>query len=69
MQCIEPAPGLTHIFDDEVSGEVTVEPLLVLKRVVNLSKRHGTGLEPAVKDLWDPSHGRLAGWVVRVRPG
>ena len=69
MEGIEPAPGLTHIFDDEISGEVAVEPLLVLKWVVDLSKRHGTGLEPAVEDLWDSSHGRLASWVVRVRPG
>ena len=69
MQGIEPAPGLTHIFDDEVSGEVAVEPLLVLKRVVDLSKRHGTGLEPAVKNFGDSSHGGLARWVVRVRPG
>ena len=48
MECVEPASGLPYVLNDEVAWEVSVEPLLILKRVVHLRKRHGAGFEPAI---------------------
>ena len=68
-QRVEPAACLPDIFDDEVARKVGVEPRLVLERVVDLAERHRARFEPAVEHVLDPAHGRLAGGVVRVRPG
>ena len=69
VEGIEPAPGLVDVLDNEVGREVVVEPLLVLKRVVDLGEGHGPRLKPAVQHLGDPPHGGASGRVVRVRPG
>ena len=44
-----------------------LEPLLVLERVVNLRVRHGTRLEPAVENVRDTAHHRLARRIIRIR--
>ena len=54
--------------DDEVRGEVALEPLAVLEGVVHLREGHRAGLEPAVEHLGHPPHHRPAARVVRVRP-
>ena len=64
---IEPTSGLGLILRDEVRGKVIVEPLFVLKGIVDLSKRHGSRLKPAVQDLGYTSHGRTPSRVVWVR--
>ncbi len=66
---VEPAARLAVVLDDEVAGEVVVEPLGVLERVVDLGERHRAGLEPAVQHLGHPAHRGLPGRVVRVRAG
>ena len=67
VQRVEPAARLTDVLDDEVARVVVFEPLLVLKRVVNLREGHRTGLEPAVEDVGNTTHGRLARRIIRVR--
>ena len=66
---VEPATGLAGVLHDEVRRGVSIEPLLVLERVVLLRKRHGARLEPAVQHLRHAAHGGLARRVVRVRAG
>ena len=66
-QGIEPAAGLIHGFDNKIGREMVFKPFLVVKRVVNLRVRHGTGLKPAVKDVADAAHHGFAGRIVRVR--
>ena len=39
-QRVEPAARLPDVLDDEIAGEVAVEPVLVLERVVHLAERH-----------------------------
>ena len=68
MQGVKPAPGLSDVFDDEVAGIMavdllarvggidTVEPLFILERVMHLGIGHGTGVEPHVENVFDPSH-------------
>ena len=41
-QRVEPAARLADIFDDEVAGEMALEPVLVLERIVHLAN----GIEP-----------------------
>ena len=66
VQQVEPATGLTNVFDDVVGREVLFELLLVLERVVELRERHGTGLEPAIEHIRNTMHMRLAGRIIRV---
>ena len=51
VQIVEPASDLTCVLNDEVRGEVAVEPLLVLKGIVLLCERYRTALEPAVENF------------------
>ena len=53
MQREEPASGLIHTFGNKVGGiaATTVEQLLIFERIVNLSIRHGTGVEPHVNQV------------------
>ena len=37
--------------DDEIAGEMGLEPFLVLERVMHLRIRHGARLEPTIKHL------------------
>ena len=67
MQRIEPAARLTDVLDNEVARVVVFEPLLVLEGVVNLREGHRAGLKPAVEDVGNTAHRRLACRVVRVR--
>ena len=69
VQGVEPAARLTDVLDDEVARVVVFEPLLVLKGVVNLREGHGSGLKPAVEDIGNTTHGRLARRIIRVRSG
>mmetsp|Transcript_16342 Transcript_16342/g.29130 ORF Transcript_16342/g.29130 Transcript_16342/m.29130 type:complete len:337 (-) Transcript_16342:1806-2816(-) len=48
-QGVEPAARLVQPLRDKVGGEVGLEELLVLKRVVQLTVRHAARLEPTVK--------------------
>ena len=64
---VEPAAGLADVLHNEVGRCVGLEPLLVLERVVELRKRHGTGVEPDIQDIRDAAHHGLTGRVVRVR--
>jgi len=66
---VEPAPGLADVLHDEVPGEVVLEPLRVLERVVHLGEGHRAGVEPHVQHLRDAAHRRATGRVVRVGPG
>ena len=66
---VEPAARLVDVLDDEVGGEVVLEPLLVLERVVELGERHRPRLEPAVEYLGHPPHRRLPSRVVGVGTG
>ena len=64
---VEPAAGLSDVFDDEVRRAVGVEPLLVLEGVVHLGEGHRARLEPAVEHLRHATHRALARRVVGVR--
>jgi hypothetical protein len=35
---------------------------------MQLRERHGAGFEPAIEDVRDPPHDRLAGQIVRIQP-
>ena len=50
-QRIEPAAGLVNGLGDEISRETLLKNFLVLKRIMPLGKRHGTGVEPAVDNF------------------
>ena len=69
MQRVEPAARLTDVLDNEVARVVVFEPLLVLKRIVNLREGHGSRLKPAVEDVGNTTHRRLARRIIRVRAG
>ena len=66
VQCVEPAAGLTDVFDDEVARVVVLEPLAVLEGIVHLSEGHRSALEPAIEDLGDAPHDRPTGRVIRI---
>ncbi len=68
-QRVEPAARLRDVLDDEVRREVVLEPLAVLEGVVHLGEGHGAGIEPAVEDVGNPTHGALARRIVGVRAG
>ena len=51
VQREEPAAGLIHTLCDEVGGEVGLEELLVLERVVQLAVRHRAGVEPDIDEV------------------
>ena len=53
---IEPSSRLIHRLGDEVRRELLLKQLLILKRIMVLCKRHGTGIEPAVDYLRDSLH-------------
>ena len=67
VQGVKPATRLADVLDDEVARVVRLEPFLVLERVVNLRVRHRTRLEPAVENVRDTAHHRLARRIIRVR--
>ena len=50
-QGIEPSSCLVNRLTDEVSREVVLEDILILKRIMPLCKWHRTGIEPAVDNL------------------
>ena len=73
MECEEPAASLVHTLGNEVSGEYVAgfESVGIFKRIVDLSVRHGAGVEPHVDKVGFALH-RFAGWryqhdVVDVR--
>src|SRR5699024_8246508 len=66
VQQVEPAAGLSDVFHDEVGRGVGIKPFLVLKWVVHLRKRHGTGIKPHVQHVWHTTHHRLTGGVIWV---
>ena len=51
MQREEPTTGLIDALRDEVGGEVGLEELFVLERIVQLAVRHGAGVEPHVDEV------------------
>ena len=56
VQVVEPAADLSRVLNNKVTGEMLLEPLLVLKGIMLLRKRHASALEPAVKNLWNSLH-------------
>ena len=66
MQGVKPAARLTDVFDDEVSGVVVFEPVLIFERIVHLGVGHRARLEPAVEYLGHASHHRRTAWIVGV---
>ena len=66
VEGVEPAAGLADVLHDEVTRVVRLEPLDVLEGVVHLGEGHRPGLEPAVQDVGDAAHHRLARGVVGV---
>ncbi len=69
MQGVEPAAGLADVLDDEVAGDMRLEPVGVLERIVHLRIRHRSGVEPHVEDVLDAAHRRIAGRVIGIGPG
>ena len=67
VECVEPTTGLANVLNDVVAWVVGFKPVAVLKRVVNLCEWHRTRFEPAVQNFRHTTHGRFAGWVIRVR--
>ena len=55
-QGIEPSSCLVNRLTDEVSREVVLEDILILKRIMPLCKWHRTGIEPAVDNLRHTLH-------------
>jgi len=53
MHIIKPSPHLANIFDNEICRIIRLKLLSVFKRIMQLSKRHATALEPAVQHLVD----------------
>ena len=66
VQHVKPAARLSDVLHDEIRGIVLFEDLRVLEWVVNLRERHRPGVEPHVEHVFDPTHRRPAGWVVRI---
>ena len=56
VQGEEPTPGLVHAFGNEVGGEVVLEFVLVLERVVQLGVRHRAAVEPNVDKVRFAEH-------------
>ena len=53
MHIVKPRPHLTDIFDDEVARKISLKFLFILKRIVELRKRHRARLKPTVQHLVD----------------
>ncbi len=64
QQGVEPATGLIHSLGDKVCRIALIEDFLVLKRIMPLGKRHGTGVKPAVNNLWHTLHLAAALWAL-----
>ncbi|MBA7707493.1 hypothetical protein ES703_116366 [subsurface metagenome] len=57
MQAVEPATGLVDGFTNVIGGEPPIlKQVLILKGVVVLGYRHGSGIKPAINHLWHPPH-------------
>lgn len=52
-QSVEPTTSLINTFRNEIGRESVLEFVLVLERIVLLSIRHRTRLEPAIKDFFN----------------
>ena len=74
MQAVEPAACLVHAFTDVIGLlQIIVEKFLVFKRIMQLRKRHGAGIKPAVDHFRGAFHLTAAfstrkGSVVNKRP-
>ena len=71
-QGVEPASGLVDSLGDELCRELSLEEVLVLKRIMMLCEGHCAGIEPAVDNLGHPLHlaaalGALDGDLVDIR--
>ncbi len=67
-QGIEPAACLIHRLGDEVRGESFVEQIGVFERIVILSKRHRTGIEPTVYHFPGAGHFSAAARTLAGKP-
>ena len=71
---VEPASGLVNRLGDKCRRELLFEGLLVLKGIMMLRERHGSGVKPAVDDLRHSLHGLLPAFragadeLVDIRP-
>lgn len=52
--------SLIDSFSDKVSREMLFKCILVLKRIVRLSKRHTARFEPAIENFWHSSQNALS---------
>ena len=64
QQGIEPATSLVNSLRNEICWITVFKNFLVLKWIMPLSKRHRTGIEPAVNNLWNTLHFLTALWAV-----
>src|SRR5437879_968760 len=69
MEGVEPPSRLSDVLDDEVGGEVALEPVGPFEWVVDLSEWHSSRLEPAVVHVGHPRHGGSARRVIGIGPG
>ena len=51
QQGVEPSTCLVYGLGDEICRELLLKEFLILKRIMMLCERHGTGIEPAVDYL------------------
>ena len=69
VQGVEPAARLADVLDDEVAGEVVLEPVGVLEGVVDLRERHRAGVEPHVEHVLHAAHRGRPARVIGVGTG
>ena len=56
MQRVKPTAGLVDRFGNEIRRKSVLKGFLILKGVMPLSERHGTGVEPYVGQLRNAAH-------------
>ena len=59
-QGVKPTARLIHRLADEVGGELALEELLILERIMELRERHAARISPAVEDFGGAVHGLAA---------
>src|SRR5699024_10314697 len=63
---VEPATGLTNVFDDDVGWVMGVKPLFVFHWIMHLGVWHWSGVEPNIQDVIDTAHHGSAGGIIRA---
>ncbi len=73
VQRVKPPPGLVDCFADEISRELFLEYLLILKGIVPLGDRHSPRVEPHIDQLGNSAHRPVALgagelYLIHIRP-